>query len=85
MARTKSAKKRARQSEERRERNRSVKSRTKNAIRKIRELINAKKVEEAKKLLPEVISLIDKASSKGVWHKNKSAREKSRLMRSLQG
>jgi len=85
MARTKSAKKRARQNEERRERNRSVRSRTKNAIRKIKELISAKKVEEAKELLPEVISLIDKASSKGAWHKNKSAREKSRLMRSLQG
>jgi len=83
MARPKSAKKRARQNEGKRERNRSIKGRTKTSIRKIKELTNEKKTEEAKKLLPEVISLIDKAASKGAWHKNKSAREKSRLMKSL--
>jgi len=78
---TKSAKKRMRQSLVRKKRNRRMKSTVKNSIKKFLQLVNQKKGEEAKKMLPQVIKLIDITSSKGVWHKNKAAREKSKLMK----
>jgi len=83
MPQTKSAKKRLRQSLKKAARNRQIKNRVKNSIKKFLQLINQKNVEEAKKRLPEVIKLIDSAWAKGVFHKNKAAREKSKLMRKL--
>jgi len=77
----KSSKKRAKQDQRKRERNQGIKRQTKTSIGKLKELINQGKNEEVKKSLPSVVSLIDKAVSKGVWHKNKAAREKSKLMR----
>jgi len=82
---TKSAKKRMRQSLIRKKRNRRMKSTVKNSIKKFLQLVNEEKGEEAKKMLPQVIKLIDITSSKGVWHKNKAAREKSKLMKKLAG
>jgi len=83
MPRTKSAKKRLRQTIKRTIRNRQIKSRVKNSIKKFLELIKDKKIEEAKEKLPEVIKIIDSAWSKGVWHKNKVSREKSKIMKKL--
>ncbi|MCD6256738.1 30S ribosomal protein S20 [Candidatus Aerophobetes bacterium] len=83
MAHTKSAKKRMRQAKERAKRNRQIKNRVKNSIKKLLQLINGGNIEEAKNKLPEIISLIDSAWAKGVWHKNKVAREKSRLMKKI--
>lgn len=77
----KSSKKRAKQDQRKRERNQGIKRQTKTSIRKLKELTNQGKNEEVKKSLPSVLSLIDKAVSKGVWHKNKAAREKSKLMK----
>lgn len=79
----KSAKKRMRQDQKRREQNRAIQRRIKTVSGKLSQLINQKKTEEAKKKLPEVIAIIDKAASKGIWHKNKAAREKSKLMKRL--
>jgi len=79
----KSAKKRMRQSVIRKKRNRIIKNRVKNSIKNFLQLVNQKKGEEAKKMLPQVIKLIDVTSSKGVWHKNKAAREKSKLMKKI--
>ena len=79
----KSAKKRMRQDEKRRERNRTMQRRIKTVSRKVSQLIHQKKTGEAKKKVPEVIGLMDKAASKGIWHKNKAAREKSKLMKRL--
>lgn len=79
----KSAKKRMRQDEKRRERNRTMQRRIKTVSRKVSQLIHQKKTGEAKKKLPQVIGLMDKAASKGIWHKNKAAREKSKLMKRL--
>ncbi|MCD6318792.1 30S ribosomal protein S20 [Candidatus Aerophobetes bacterium] len=81
---TKSAKKRMRQSLIRKKRNRRMKNTVKNSIKKFLQLVNEEKGEEAKKMLPQVIKLIDITSSKGVWHKNKAAREKSKLMKKYQ-
>ncbi len=79
----KSAKKRMRQDQKRRERNRAIQRRTKTISGKLSELIYEKKTEEAKKKLPELTAILDKAVSKGIWHKNKAARQKSRLMKKL--
>jgi len=79
----KSAKKRMRQDQKRREQNRAIQRRIKTVSGKLSQLINQKKTEEAKKKLPEVIALMDKAASKGIWHKNKAAREKSKFMKRL--
>jgi small subunit ribosomal protein S20 len=79
----KSAKKRMRQDQKRRERNRSTQRRTKTISRKLSQLIHEKKTEEVKKKLPELIAVIDKAASKGIWHKNKAARQKSKLIKRL--
>lgn len=71
-----SAKKRVRQNEKRALRNRMVKTRLKNLKKKV---ISADSAEEANGLLREAYKLYDKASDRGTIHKNKAAREKSRL------
>lgn len=77
----KSARKRVRQSLERRERNRSYKTRMKNAVKRVVEAIKANEdKEKIMQLVKEAISAIDKAASKGAIHKNQAARRKSRLM-----
>jgi len=79
----KSSKKSMKKDRKRRERNRSIESKAKTEIKKINELITQKKEEEAKEILPQIISLIDNAAQKRVWHKNKAARQKSKLMKKL--
>lgn len=81
---TKSAKKSMRQSIIRKKRNRRIKNTVKSSIKNFLQLVNEKRGEEARKILPQVIRLIDTTSSKGVWHKNKAAREKSKLMKKYQ-
>ena len=79
----KSSKKRMMQDKKKRARNKEIKKRTKTSIKKLEALIQEKKSKEAKDSLPGVISLIDKAASKRVWHKNKASREKSKLMKKV--
>lgn len=79
MANHKSAIKRHKQSETRRIRNSSVKSTVKTAIKKVREAVTAKKSDEAKTNLKEAASLLDRAVSKGVLHRNNASRKISRL------
>ena len=80
----KQARKRHRQSLERRMRNRSVRSRVRRQMRMMRTAIadgDAKRVEE---LLPETISVIDVGWRKGVLHRNTASRYKSRMTRQAQ-
>ncbi len=79
MATHASALKAHRQSVQRREHNREMRSALRTAIKRIRELIDAKDVEGARKQLPETVSLIDKMAAKGIIHDNAAARHKSRL------
>ncbi len=79
MAITKSAKKAVRQSAIRREHNDFHKERVKKLIKQVRSLVSAKKVDEAKKLLPEIYSALDKAAKVGVIKKNNASRRKGRL------
>ncbi len=81
MANHKSAVKRARQSEDRRQRNRSRKTRMKNVIRKLEESLNTKATEAAAENLKLAISIIDKTAAKGVIHRNTASRKISRLTR----
>lgn len=67
----------------RRLRNRAIKADLKKTIKKYTELISAKKIDEAKTQLKEVMSRLDRAAKKHIIHKNNAARSKSRLSRLL--
>lgn len=64
---------------ERRARNFAIRSTIKTVVRKTNESIATGNADEAKGLLIQAISTIDKAVSKGVIHKNTAARKKARL------
>ncbi len=55
----------------------------KNVIKQYKKLIETKKPDEAKKMLPQLQRAIDKAMKRGVIKKNTAARKKSRLMKKL--
>ena len=76
MANHKSALKRIRQTESRRELNRYKHKTARNAVRNLHANTNKK---EASNLLPGVISLIDKLIKNNIIHKNKAANLKSQL------
>lgn len=81
MPTIKSAEKRLRQSEKRREHNKSVKSRIRTETKK---LLDTGSPEEARERLQDLYGLLDRAAAKGVIHENKAAREKSRLARHVE-
>lgn len=76
---TKSAKKALRQSLKRRARNIQKKAKIKNLLKEVRNLVSQKKIKEAKKLLPQVYKILDKAAKTGLIKKNTAARKKSRI------
>ena len=78
MANIKSAQKRIRVAAKRQARNKHIKSGTKTAIKKVNVAVKAGDA-AAQDLLIQAISTIDKACSKGVFHKNTAARKKSKL------
>ena len=80
MANHKSALKRIRQNETKRLHNRYYAKTTRNAIKALR---NTSDKEEAAKLYPEVISMIDKLAKRNIIHKNKASRHKSRLAQAI--
>ena len=79
MPNHKSAEKRARQNETRREINRGNRGRLRTGIKKLRAALESGDAGSARELLPQTVSLIDKAVQKGVLHRNAAARYKSRL------
>ncbi len=79
MPNHKSAKKRMRQNEKRRQINRSNRSRMRTAIKKLRAALTGGDANETQQLLPATVSTIDKAVNKGIIHRNTAARYKSRL------
>ena len=83
MAIHKSVVKRARQNLVRNARNRALRSNLRTAVKKFRTLIEAKDVNGAEAGLPALHSVIDRAVTKGILHKNSAARKKSRLTASL--
>ncbi len=79
MANHKSAVKRARQNVKRRLRNRQIKSGYKTEMKKFISLVDESKIEDAKKMLPLIHKVIDRACMKGVMPKNTASRKKSKM------
>jgi small subunit ribosomal protein S20 len=79
MPNHKSAEKRVRQNEKRRDINRGNRGRLRTGIKKLRAALESGETGAAQELLPKTVSLIDKAVQKGVLHRNAAARYKSRL------
>ena len=79
MANIQSAKKRARQAEKRRRHNAGLRSMVRTYIKKVILAIDAGNKENAQKAYQEAVPVIDRMVSKGIIHKNKAARHKSRL------
>ena len=79
MAKIKSAKKRARQSEQRRMRNASARSMLRSTIKKVVKALEAKDKAGAEAAYKAAEPVLDRYSSRGLVHKNKAARHKSRL------
>jgi small subunit ribosomal protein S20 len=77
VANIKSQIKRNKQNEVARERNKSVKSAVRTAIRKVREAVQSGDKANAAVLAVEANRTLDKAVSKGVLHKNQAANRKS--------
>jgi small subunit ribosomal protein S20 len=81
LANIKSAIKRNKQNEKRRQHNRIFRGRARTYVKYARESFTEGTAEEAQAALLEAISALDKAAAKGVIHKNNAARRKSRLVR----
>lgn len=79
MANIASAKKRARQAEKRRTRNVAQRSMVRTTIKKVVKAIEAKDKNAAVAAYNEMVPVIDRYATKGMIHKNKAARHKSRL------
>lgn len=83
MPHTQSAKKRLKQSLRRKASNRSVKAELRTEIKQVRAAVAAGKLDDAKKELVTAQEKLDRAATRGVIHKNKAARVKSRLSKAL--
>ena len=79
MANIKSQIKRNKQNEKARQRNASVKSRLKTAVRKFREAADAGDKDKALTASRDAMKALDKAASKGVIHANQAANRKSSI------
>jgi small subunit ribosomal protein S20 len=79
----KSAKKSLRQTKTRNLKNLKRKNKMKELLKQVRSLISENKIEEAKKLVPELQKALDKAAKTNVIKKNTASRKKSRILKSL--
>lgn len=79
MANTKQAKKRVRQAEKHRRHNASMRSMLRTYIKKVVAAISTGDQQSALASLKEATPIIDRMVNKGIIHKNKAARHKSRL------
>ena len=83
MANIKSAKKRVLVTEARTARNKAIKSKVKTCIKKVEAAVANNDKETAAAELTVAISEINKATSKGIYHKNNAARKVSRLTKAV--
>ena len=79
MANSPQARKRARQNDKARQHNASLRSMARTYIKKVNAAIAAGDVESAKAAYTAAVPVIDRIADKGIIHKNKAARHKSRL------
>lgn len=83
MANIKSAKKRILVNRTKADRNKAIKSSVKTAVKKVRAAIDAQDKDAAKAALIAATATIDKAATKGVYHKNTASRKVSRLAKAV--
>lgn len=83
MPNIKSAKKRVLINKKKNARNRADRSRVNNAIKAFNKAIDSANLEEAERLLPITMSVIDKGVTAGVLHKNAAANKKSAISKRL--
>ena len=83
MATHKSALKRAKQSEVKRLRNMSYKTRAKKAVKEVRDAVASNSEDQAREGLRKAVSTIQKTASKGVIHRKKASRKISRIARQV--
>ena len=74
-----SGRKRARQNVKLNAANTSLRSKYRTAIKNVEKAVLAGDVEKAKDLFGKMQSVVDIIADKGIFHKNKAARDKSRL------
>jgi small subunit ribosomal protein S20 len=84
LANIKSAKKRARQSEQSRMRNVSARSMMRTSLKKVVKAIDASDKAAATEAFQAAAPLLDRYAARGLIHKNKAARHKSRLNAKIQ-
>ena len=85
MANTAGSRKRARQSEQRRQRNASQRSTLRTAIKGVEKAIAAGDKAAAMLVYRESVSIVDRIADKKIIHKNKASRHKSRLAAQIKG
>ena len=85
MANSKQSAKRARQGEKRRQHNVGLRSRMRTAIKAVNSAVIAGDADTATTLYKEAVPSIDTLVSKGLVHKNKAARTKSRMNARIRG
>lgn len=83
MPRRRSSIKKKRADKKKHLRNLKVKVQLKKTLKKFQALVTAKNIPEAKTLLTQVYSLLDKAAKKNIIHPNLAHRKKSRLAHRL--
>ena len=79
MANSPQARKRARQGEKRRRQSASQRSMVRTYIKRVNAAIESRDYESADAALTTAIPVIDRMAAKGIMHKNKASRHKSRL------
>ncbi len=79
MANSPQARKRARQAEKRRSHNASLRSLVRTNIKRVIAAIQTGDAEQARAAYTAAVPVIDRMADKGIIHKNKAARHKSRL------
>jgi small subunit ribosomal protein S20 len=79
VANSPQARKRARQAEKRRTHNSSLRSLVRTVIKKVNAAISSGDSAAAKSAYDSAVPVIDRLADKGIIHKNKAARHKSRL------
>ena len=79
MANSASARKRVRQAAKNRQHNMSLRSKARTSIKKVITAIESGDKKAAQSLYNEMVPVVDGVARKGLYHKNKIARHKSRL------
>lgn len=79
MANTAQSRKRARQAENNRQHNAAYRSKFRTFVKKVLGAVKAGDKAQAEQAYKQAVAIIDKTTGKGLIHKNKAARHKSRL------